>query len=449
MNPNLEVNTTNLGRPRPLSQASMATYATRAETISTTFEKLALEEPPSGTKGVKEALEDLSLAFQAVLSTTKATDADQLHGLSLMQYAVQKRLTREWVLNLRDRDAICMLDVLQNWLDSESAHPIRQRVILLLVKLAATSEQIPSTLFLRNVDLGGVRDPEFMGGFADVFRARYRGQEVAVKRLRVSSNFEKALLYRKFCREALIWRQLRHKHVLPFLGVDRDNFAVTKHLCMVALWMNNGTVRDFVRTKSYVPKLHCNRLLLESASGLFYLHSQNVIHGDVNDVNILVDADYHAQLADFGLTLVGESSVAGMTSSESGAGTLRWKAPEFHNEDSRRSFAGDVWAFACLCLALYTQDRPYRGVSDNTAMRYIMTGRHPKRPSAEQCHGFSLSDNIWQLMMQCWIFEPPARPPMSEILENLQGLMSADISADPPLVERFYTFFVHYVLIQS
>jgi hypothetical protein len=63
------------------------------------------------------------------------------------------------------------------------------------VKLAARSQELPTSLFLRGVDLGGVWDPAFMGGFADVFRARYQGLDVAVKRLRISSNIEKANLY--------------------------------------------------------------------------------------------------------------------------------------------------------------------------------------------------------------------------------------------------------------
>jgi serine/threonine protein kinase len=69
-------------------------------------------------------------------------------------------------------------------------------------------------------------------------------------------------------------------------------------------------------------------------------------------VNVLVDVGPTARLADFGLTIVGESSAMGMTTTFSGAGTLRWKSPERLWEDGRHAVAGDIWAFACLCVVV-------------------------------------------------------------------------------------------------
>jgi serine/threonine protein kinase len=69
----------------------------------------------------------------------------------------------------------------------------------------------------------------------------------------------------------------------------------------------------------------------------------------------LVDENFQPRLADFGLSLVGESSASGMTTSKSNAGTTRWKSPERMEADdySRRASSGDVWAFGCLFIAVY------------------------------------------------------------------------------------------------
>ena len=67
---------------------------------------------------------------------------------------------------------------------------------------------------------------------------------------------------------------------------------------------------------------------------------------------MLVDDQFHARLADFGLTIVGDTSTNGMTTTGSGAGSLRWKAPEFHEGSARRTTFGDIWAFGCLCIAV-------------------------------------------------------------------------------------------------
>jgi hypothetical protein len=65
-----------------------------------------------------------------------------------------------------------------------------------MVKLATFSQELPPSLYIRGVDLGGTRDPTYPGGFSDVFRATYQGEPVAVKRMRVyvdeSGDFYKA-----------------------------------------------------------------------------------------------------------------------------------------------------------------------------------------------------------------------------------------------------------------
>jgi serine/threonine protein kinase len=69
-------------------------------------------------------------------------------------------------------------------------------------------------------------------------------------------------------------------------------------------------------------------------------------------VNILVDEQFHVKLSDFGLTLVGETSTMAMSNSHSSTGTIRWKSPERLQSETRRSTAGDIWAFALLILVV-------------------------------------------------------------------------------------------------
>ena len=56
---------------------------------------------------------------------------------------------------------------------------------------------------------------------------------------------------KEFCKEALLWRQLRHQNILSFLGVDKDTFAATNALCMVSPWMAHGTIMTFINSNVY------------------------------------------------------------------------------------------------------------------------------------------------------------------------------------------------------
>ncbi|KAK7040570.1 hypothetical protein R3P38DRAFT_428064 [Favolaschia claudopus] len=124
-------------------------------------------------------------------------------------------------------------------LDATSRRKARQ----LMQELSEAREKLllPASLFI-----AGVNDhdehPTFQGGFGDVFQASYQNRTVALKRIRVfTANPTANRLYRlRVYKEALVWQGLRHKFILPLLGIDHTTFAPA--LCMVSPWMKHGTV---------------------------------------------------------------------------------------------------------------------------------------------------------------------------------------------------------------
>ena len=102
-----------------------------------------------------------------------------------------------------------------------------------------------------------------------------------------------------------------------------------------------------------------------------YLHDNSLVHGDLKGVrlfrstanyfiqrhpfqsNILIDKTLHPRLADFGLTRLVDKT--GQSSTNMG-GTLRWMAPELlvPSEDVQRTYASDIYAFACVCVEVST-----------------------------------------------------------------------------------------------
>lgn len=63
--------------------------------------------------------------------------------------------------------------------------------------------------------------------------------DIFLKRIYSDANFESG---QTFYREALIWRQLRQRHILPFMGIDKTTFEASRLFCMVSPWMHCGTL---------------------------------------------------------------------------------------------------------------------------------------------------------------------------------------------------------------
>ncbi|KAJ7160764.1 kinase-like domain-containing protein [Mycena filopes] len=253
------------------------------------------------------------------------------------------------VLRLEGDSAQYFLDVVQDTLDRGLiVTPEHTRMAHRIVrKLSESCDKLPSALFITGVS-GCDDHPTFGGGYGDIFHASHNGRPVALKRMRFflrGSDLRRIRL--KLCREALIWKDLQHPHILPFMGIDRDSFSAS--LCMVSPWMEHGTIINYLNQHGHA---NVDKLLYEIAQGLQYLHSQDIVHGDLRGTNILITEDWRACLADFGLSVFSDAT-SSMTTNR--GGSPYWMAPELLDPDTYglefvRTTATDVYAYGCVCL---------------------------------------------------------------------------------------------------
>ncbi|KAF7376709.1 Kinase-like protein [Mycena sanguinolenta] len=236
--------------------------------------------------------ERLALKYTSQLQEQLHLDGEQMarHVVDLVDSADNKAA----VLSLRDEEAQRFLDAVDDILSNSSiSHTDAWRIQRLMLKLSESSGKLPLALFVRNISHCDRYFRE-RGGFGEVYQASLNGRTVALKRLSTSltANIEdqrraQVLPAKRFCREVFTWRRLRHKFVLPLMGVDRDTFP--PFLAMVSPWMEHGTALDYSR-KNGIGSV--DRLLFEIAQGLSYLHSMNIVHGDLRGVRVsLLDHD--------------------------------------------------------------------------------------------------------------------------------------------------------------
>ncbi|KAJ6589506.1 kinase-like domain-containing protein [Mycena capillaripes] len=287
----------------------------------------------------------------------------------------------------------------------------------LLKNLCAATEAFPPTLFLE-LDSVDKNQQIGQGGFADIFLGKCKGQNIALKRLRVYQPKPNDMLQfsKRLLQEVLTWVYLKHVYVLPFLGLDDKSFE--DYLpCIITPYMRNGTMNDFVSRNCTLPDKGVDQLLFETAQGLAYLHSQNIVHGDIRGGNVLIDDEEHAQLANFELAIVTDATLG--TTSTTQAGSFRWMAPELYDPqvEFKRTTASDVYAFACLCIEIYTGEPPFWSVQPEIAVMFqILDQKRPPRPSSSGAPdgNRAMSDRLWATVEACWAHKPSDRPDMDK-----------------------------------
>jgi serine/threonine protein kinase len=98
------------------------------------------------------------------------------------------------------------------------------------------------------------------GGAAEIYQAELDGKLVALKLYRgyvermdgrrvnlsgtdTPANFRSVGF--QVCREALLWKQLRHPNILPLLGIDAGLFS--PRLCLVSPWSRHGNIAQYMK----------------------------------------------------------------------------------------------------------------------------------------------------------------------------------------------------------
>ena len=100
-------------------------------------------------------------------------------------------------------------------------------------------------------------------------------------------------------------------------------------------------------------------LLREIAAALDYTHGRKppVVHRDLKPLNILITADGHAKIGDYGLARVLQDSATRISMSPT-AGTLAYMAPEQIRGKGIGPWT-DIYAFACLACEMLSGEPPF------------------------------------------------------------------------------------------
>ncbi|KAK4490597.1 hypothetical protein RD792_001282 [Penstemon davidsonii] len=191
------------------------------------------------------------------------------------------------------------------------------------------------------------------GGFGFVHKGVLAdGKVVAVKSLKSGSGQGE----REFQAEVEIISRVHHRHLVSLVGyciADQQRMLVYEYV-------NNKTLEYHLHGKGrpvmdWATRL---RIALGSAKGLAYLHEDchpRIIHRDIKASNILLDYNFEAMVADFGLAKLTSDNFTHVSTRV--MGTFGYLAPEYASS-GKLTEKSDVFSFGVMLLELITGRRP-------------------------------------------------------------------------------------------
>ncbi|XP_026154728.1 mitogen-activated protein kinase kinase kinase 9 [Mastacembelus armatus] len=298
-----------------------------------------------------------------------------------------------------------------------------------------TSEQQYSVppLHLLEIDFSELTLEEIIGvgGFGKVYRAVWRGAEVAVKAARRDPDEDVEQTLESVRQEAKLFAMLSHPNIMGLLGLCLQE----PNLCLVMEYARGGSLNRALAGKR-IPPCTLVDWAVQIARGMHYLHNQAIvpiIHRDLKSSNILILervemedlSNKTLKITDFGLAREWHR-----TTKMSAAGTYAWMAPEVIRS-STFSKGSDVWSYGVLLWELLTGEVPFRGI-DGLAVAYGVAMNKLALPIPSTC-----PEPFARLMEDCWSADPHSRPHFTTILDQLTAIEESGFFEMP--VESFHS----------
>jgi serine/threonine-protein kinase len=121
----------------------------------------------------------------------------------------------------------------------------------------------------------------------------------AIKEL-LLDNVKNEKSVKRFMQEARIVAALEHPNVVAIYGLRIEATSIY----MILQYLPGGSLKDLIDQKGKLSVAHTIKLISGICEGLAKLHSQGIIHRDIKVENILLTADGHPKITDFGIAHV-------------------------------------------------------------------------------------------------------------------------------------------------
>ncbi|KAI9079197.1 hypothetical protein K1719_038802 [Acacia pycnantha] len=270
------------------------------------------------------------------------------------------------------------------------------------------------------------------GGFGTVYLGYIEETPVAVKMLSLSS----AQGYRQFQAEVKLLMRVHHRNLTSLIGYCNEE----TNKGLIYEYMANGNLQDYLSGKGSRSKFLTweDRLwiALDAAQGLEYLHNgckPPIIHRDVKSSNILLDENFRAKVADFGLSKIIPTD-DGTHVSTVVAGTPGYIDPEYYITN-RLMEKSDVFSFGAVlfeiitCLPVISRTHEKIHISDWVSS--LVAKGDIKAIVDSRLNGDFDSSSAWravEMAMTCVSRNPNGRPTMSVVVNELKECLAIEVA---------------------
>ena len=252
------------------------------------------------------------------------------------------------------------------------------------------------------------------GGMGNVYKAfdKELSRTVALKTL-LPELVSDYLLTQRFKQELLLASKISHRNILRIH--DLGEVDGVKFITMA--FIEGKDLNRLLKEEGPLPLERSLKIARQLCEALDAAHSEGVVHRDFKPQNVLIGANDHAYVSDFGLATSLETAKMGMTRTGAVMGTPRYMSPE-QVEGKPVDSRSDLYALGLVLYEMVAGATPFSGEST----WQLMYQRVQVMPKDVKLVNPDLPDYVARVIMHCLEKEPANRyQNAKEILADLDA----------------------------
>ncbi|XP_059055042.1 cyclin-dependent kinase 9 [Achroia grisella] len=215
------------------------------------------------------------------------------------------------------------------------------------------------------------------GTFGEVFKARARNSSkkfVAMKKVLMDN--EKEGFPITALREIKILQLLKHENVVNLIEICRtkatlhNKYRSTFYLVFDFCEHDLAGLLSNVNVKFSLGEI--KKVMQQLLNGLYYIHSNKILHRDMKAANVLITKNGTLKLADFGLARAFSVAKSGQANKYTNrVVTLWYRPPELLLGDRNYGPPVDMWGAGCIMAEMWTRSPIMQGPTEQQQLILI------------------------------------------------------------------------------
>jgi|CZKL01.1.fsa_nt_gi serine/threonine protein kinase len=239
-------------------------------------------------------------------------------------------------------------------------------------------------------------------GMATLYRATDQrdGRQVAIKVPHPEMEAD-AVLLERFKREEEIGYLVDHPGVVKTFNSDEDERS---RIYMVMEWVEGRLLRTVLNEEHQLPVDRARTITLGICDALDALHKRGIVHRDLKPENVMVDAEDHIKLIDFGIAMKEDARRLTFVNVSSLLGTPDYISPE-QVQGKRGDQRSDIYAVGIMLYEMLTGQVPFSGPNPLA----VMNDRLVKEPVPPRELNSDIPPELEEIIFRALAKEPRHR----------------------------------------